>query len=122
MSRTGDITSVRFSFASFGVNKRYRDVTTVQPAFWATIMPRCTMREDRQLRRAKLAEEIPRRRSSLSVMKFAQDRLLSPMRERRFRENLIQKWTEELERMEAEYHELNVELIREELKGGQFKP
>ena len=36
--------------------------------------------------------------------------------------SLIQKWTEELEQMEAEYHELNVELIREELKGGQSKP
>lgn len=79
------------------------------------------MREDRQLRRAKLAQEIPRRRSSLSMMKFAQDRLPSPMRERRFREGLIQKWTEELEKMESEYHELNVELIREELKGGQSK-
>lgn len=78
------------------------------------------MQEDRQLRRAKLAQEIPRRRDSLSVMKFAQDRLPSPIRERRA--TLIQQWTEELEKMEAEYHELNVELIREQLKGGQSGP
>jgi hypothetical protein len=30
--------------------------------------------------------------------------------------------TEELQKMEAEYHELNVEQIREELKGGQSAP
>jgi hypothetical protein len=75
------------------------------------------MQEDRRLRRAKLAQEIPRRRHSLSMMNFTQDRLPSPMRERHA--TLIQQWTEELEKMEAEYHELNVELIREELKGEQ---
>ena len=78
------------------------------------------MQQDRQLRRAKLAQEIPRKRDSLSVMKFAQDRLPSPVRERRA--TLIQQWAEELEKMEAEYHELNVELIREQLKGGQSGP
>lgn len=78
------------------------------------------MQEDRQLRRAKLAQEIPRKRHSLSVMKFMQDRLPSPMRERQA--TLLEQWTEELEKMEAEYHELNVELIREELKGGQTEP
>ena len=53
-------------------------------------------------------------------MKFAQDRLTSPVRERHA--SLIQRMTEELQKMEAEYHELNVEQIREELKGGQSGP
>jgi hypothetical protein len=75
------------------------------------------MEQDRKLRRGKLAQEIPRIRDSLSVMKFAQDRLPSSMRERRAIR--IQQLTEELQKMEAELHELNVELIREELKGGQ---
>lgn len=78
------------------------------------------MEENRKLRRAKLAQEIPRRRDLLSVMKSAQDRLPSPMRERRAM--LIQQWTEELQDMETEYHDLNVELIREELKGGRPAP
>ena len=34
----------------------------------------------------------------------------------------IQQWTEELQKLEAEYHELNVEVIREELKGEQSEP
>ena len=83
-------------------------------------MPGRPMEENRKLRRAKLAQEIPRKRDSLSLMKFAQNRLPSPMRERRAM--LIQQWTEELQNMEAEYHELNVELIREELKRGQSDP
>jgi hypothetical protein len=78
------------------------------------------MQESRQVRRGKLAQEIARKRSSLSVMKFAQDRLPSPVRERHA--SLIQQMTEELQKMEAEYHALNIEQIREELKGGQFDP
>ena len=78
------------------------------------------MQENRQRRRAELAQEIPRTRSSLSMMKFAQDRLPSPRKERHA--TLIQQWTEELQKMEAEYHELNVELIREELSGGSDLP
>ena len=74
------------------------------------------MQKNRQLRRAKLAQEIPRMRDFLSIMKFAQDRLPSPKGDRHA--TLIRQWTEELEKMEAEYHELNVELIREQLKAG----
>jgi hypothetical protein len=51
---------------------------------------------------------------------FTQDRLPSPVRERHA--SLIQQMTEELQKMEAEYHELNVEQIREELKGGPSDP
>lgn len=78
------------------------------------------MQESRQARRGRLAQEIVRKRSSLSVMKFAQDRLPSPVKERHA--SLIQQMTEELQKMETEYHELNVEQIREELKGGQPDP
>ena len=78
------------------------------------------MQEDCKLHRAKLAQEIPRKRNSLSMMKFVQDRLPSSIRERRA--TLIQQLTQELEKMEAEYHELNVELIREGLKGGRSEP
>ena len=78
------------------------------------------MQESRQVRRGKLAQEIARKRSSQSVMMFTQDRLPSPVRERRA--SLIQQMTKELQKMEAEYHELNVEQIREELKGGPSDP
>ena len=78
------------------------------------------MQDSRQVRRGRLAEEITRKRHSLYVMKIAQDRLPSPMRERHA--SLIQQITEDLQKMEAEYHELNVEQIREELKGGQSVP
>jgi hypothetical protein len=74
------------------------------------------MQESRELRRGRLAEEIARKRRSLSVM-IVPDGLPSPARERRVR--LIEQMTEELQKMEAEYHELNVEQIREELKRGQ---
>ena len=75
------------------------------------------MQESRQLRRAGLAQEIARKRRSLSVMKIAQDRLPSPVKERRA--SRIEQMTEDLQKMEAEYRELNVEQIREELKRGQ---
>ena len=42
-----------------------------------------------------------------------------PKKEKNQARNTLPQWTEELEKMEVEYHELNVELIREELKGGQ---
>lgn len=78
------------------------------------------MQESREVRRAKLAEEIAGKRRSLYVMKLAQDRLPSPARERHA--GLIQQMTEDLQKMETEYHELNVEQIREELKGGWSIP
>ena len=49
----------------------------------------------------------------------AQDKGTQPKKEKNQARNTLPQWTEELEKMEVEYHELNVELIREELKGGQ---
>ena len=74
------------------------------------------MQEDRRRRRAELAHELPRRREHISVMKLVRDRRPpSPMKERLT--TLIEQWAEELHKMEAEYHELNVELIREVKRG-----
>jgi hypothetical protein len=78
------------------------------------------MQESRQVRRGRLAQEIARKRHSLYVMKISQNVLPSPMRERCA--SPIQTVTEELQKMEAEYHELNVRQIREELKGGKSEP
>jgi hypothetical protein len=78
------------------------------------------MQESRQVRRGKLAQEITRKRHSLYVMRIAQDALPSPTKERHA--SLIQAMTEELQKMEVEFHELNVQQIREELKGSQSDP
>jgi hypothetical protein len=76
------------------------------------------MQKSRQLRRAKLAEEIARKRRLLYAMKIVtQDKLPTGLRERHA--SLIQEMTEELQKMEVEFHELNVQQIREELKGGR---
>ena len=77
------------------------------------------MQESRQVRRGRLAEEIARKRHSLYLMKMAQGSLPSTMRERHASRG---EMTEELQKMKAEYHELNVQQIREELKGGQSEP
>jgi hypothetical protein len=74
------------------------------------------MQESRKLRRAELAEEIKRRRERLYVMKIAKDRVPLSVRERYARR--IQEIEDELQRMEGEFHELNVQQIREELSGG----
>ena len=74
------------------------------------------MQESRQLRRAKLAEEIKRRRQSLYVMKITQNNVPLSVRERHARR--IQEIEDELQQMEGEFHELNVQQIREELSGG----
>ena len=50
-------------------------------------------------------------------MKIVQDRLPSHVKERHV--SLIEQMAEDLQKMETEYHELNVERIREELKRGQ---
>jgi len=78
------------------------------------------MQESRQVRRGRLAQEIARKRHLLYAMKIAQDGLPSTMRERHA--SFIQATTEKLQEMESEYHELNVQQIREELKGGQSEP
>jgi len=74
------------------------------------------MQKSRQVRRAKLAEGIARKRRLLYAMKIVtQDKLPTGLRERHA--SLIQEMTEELQKMEVEFHELNVQQIREELKG-----
>jgi hypothetical protein len=76
------------------------------------------MQESRQVRRAKLAEGIARKRHLLYTMKIVpQDKLSTGLRERHA--TLIQEMTEELQKMEVEFHELNVQQISEELKGGR---
>jgi len=74
------------------------------------------MENSRTLRRAELAAEIQRHRQSLSAMRFAQEISTSATKER-FTQRL-QELSQELERMEREYHTLNVEQIREELANG----
>ena len=78
------------------------------------------MQESRQVRRGKLAQEIARKRRQLEAMKITQNCVPSSVKERHA--VLIQDLTEELQKIEAEYHELNVEQIREELKGQQSDP
>jgi hypothetical protein len=74
------------------------------------------MQESRQFRRAKLAEAIRRHRHSLHVLKITEDKVPLSVRERHA--SLIQQTTEELHQMEVEYHDLNVQQIREESKSG----
>jgi hypothetical protein len=73
--------------------------------------------ESRQSRIAKLAPEIARKRRKLSIMKIAHDKVPPYMRERHG--NQIQQISEELQKLEAEFHNLNVEQIREELRDSQ---
>ncbi len=75
------------------------------------------MQENRQARIAKLAQEIARKRRSLHEMKFIQEKFPSSVGEEHAA--IIREVTEELPKMEAELHNLYVEQIREELKGGQ---
>lgn len=73
------------------------------------------MQESRQLRRAQLAESIQRQRHSLHMMKLVEDKAPDSVKERHT--GRIQEITKQLHEMEIEYHELNVQQIREELKG-----
>ena len=50
-------------------------------------------------------------------MKIAQGKLPSSVKEQHA--TRTQQLTEELQKREVEYHDLNVEQIREELKGGE---
>jgi hypothetical protein len=74
------------------------------------------MQESHQLRRAKLAETIARHRRSLSVLKLAEEKV--PLPEKGRFANGIQELEDELKAMEDEFHELNVQQIREELSNG----
>jgi hypothetical protein len=76
------------------------------------------MQQSDQARRAKLADGIARKRRLLDTTKFVPlDKLPSELRERHL--SFIQKMTEELHEAEVEFHELNVRLIREEMRGGR---
>ena len=74
------------------------------------------MQESRHLRRAKLAAGIKRYRHLLYVMKITEDKLTSSLKERHA--TRIRIMLDELRRMEDEFHELNVQQIREELSNG----
>lgn len=78
------------------------------------------MQESRQARIGKLAQEIARERRSLWEMKFMQEKFASSVGEKHA--TIIREMSEELQKMEAEYHDLNVEQIREELKSVQSDP
>jgi hypothetical protein len=74
------------------------------------------MNESRQIRRAKLAEQVKRYRRLLSAMRLAEERGASSMNESIA--GRIQAISDELRKMEEELHELNVQQIRDELSGG----
>jgi hypothetical protein len=74
------------------------------------------MEENRQVRRAEPAKAIKRHRDLLHVLEFAEDKLPLSARERHAR--MMPRITEELHQMEVEYHDLNVQQIREESKNG----
>lgn len=67
----------------------------------------------RSVRRAKLAEEIKRKRFSLNALKMTDGKVPSSVRDRVAAS--ILKVAEELQKLEKEFHELNVQQIREEL-------
>ena len=73
------------------------------------------MERTQQLRRQQLAEGIARHRTRLYLMKITVEKVPLSMKERIA--NRIQEMTEELHHMEHEFHELNVQQIRDELKG-----
>ena len=72
------------------------------------------MHENRTLRRVELAHAINRRRELLEVMKFTGRILAPPLSEEH--KAALQRAEAELRDMESEYHRLNVEQIREDLK------
>jgi hypothetical protein len=76
------------------------------------------MQESNQVRRAKLAEGIARKRRLLYTMKFVPlDKLPSELRERHV--SVLQEMTEELHEMESEFHDLNVgKFVRRRGTGG----
>jgi predicted nuclease with TOPRIM domain len=71
------------------------------------------MQESRQVCRAKLAETIKRKRHSLYALKITEGKVPSSMKERHA--TSIQRITEELQKLEQDFHELNVQQIREKL-------
>ena len=80
------------------------------------------MQESRQARIGKLAQDIARKRRSLWEMKFMQKKLKFPSSIGERHATIIREMSEELQKVEAEYHDLNVEQIREELKSVQSRP
>lgn len=74
------------------------------------------MQDSRQLRRTELIEGISRHRRVLYGLNFARDRSKPAIKDKIASQ--IQEFTKELEKMEAELHDLNVQQIRKELSGG----
>ena len=70
----------------------------------------------RSARRAMLAKEIKRKRFSLNALKMTEGKISSSVKE--VHAAAIQKVADELERLEEEFHELNVQQIRKELGEG----
>jgi hypothetical protein len=102
------------------VNERYRDFSPIWPPYSssATLSGTTDMQESAKLRRGKLIEEIRRYRHTLFVMKLGEQIAPSPPKEAFARHN--QEIAEKLRSMENELHELNVQLIREEISGDTF--
>ena len=75
------------------------------------------MEESRTVRRVKLAETIDRQRCTLATMRFVAEK--APTEEiKKYSSERIRALEQELARMESEYRELNVQQIRDELRGG----
>ncbi|HWH60484.1 MAG TPA: hypothetical protein VN682_22850 [Terriglobales bacterium] len=75
------------------------------------------MQESRTVRRVKLAETIERQRRTLAAMRLVAEK--GPTEEiKKYSAERIRVLEQELARMESEYHELNVQQIRDELRGG----
>jgi len=70
-------------------------------------------RKARSVRRAKLAEEIKRKRFSLNALRMTEGKMPSSVGE--VHAASIQEVSEELEKLEQEFHELNVQQIQEEM-------
>jgi hypothetical protein len=82
----------------------------------ATIEQMDEVGKDRSVRRARLAEEISRKRFSLNALKLTERKVPSSVSA--VHAAAIQKVAEGLEKLEEEFHELNVQQIREELGKG----
>ena len=74
------------------------------------------MQDSRQFRRTELIEGVSRHSRVLDALNFARDRAKPAIKAKIAIQ--IQKFTAELEKMEAELHDLNVQQIRKELSGG----
>ena len=74
------------------------------------------MQDSRQLRRTELIEGISRHRRVLQALNFGRDRAKPDIRDKIA--TRIREFAQELHKMEAELHDLNVQQIRKELSSG----